>query len=75
MLDIVPKMLPAAAAIAVASLSMFNVGYFWKIGLHFLDQPFVASQRSSISPPYAMIDPTGGSGMANCSERGEASCL
>jgi hypothetical protein len=36
MLDVVAKMLPAAATIAVASLSMFNVGYFWKIGLHFL---------------------------------------
>src|SRR5262249_22934535 len=32
----IAKMLPAAATIAVASLSMFNVGYFWKIGLHFL---------------------------------------
>jgi len=36
MLDVVGKMLPAAATIAVASLSMFNVGYFWNIGLHFL---------------------------------------
>ena len=36
MLDVVAKMLPAAATIAVASLSMFNVGYFWNIGLHFL---------------------------------------
>jgi hypothetical protein len=35
-LDIVARTLPAAATIAVASLSIFNVGYFWKIGLHFL---------------------------------------
>jgi len=36
MLDIVARILPAAAAIAFASLSVFNVGYFWNIGLHFL---------------------------------------
>jgi hypothetical protein len=36
MLDIVARIWPAAATIVVASLSMFNVGYFWKIGLHFL---------------------------------------
>lgn len=36
MLDIVARILPAAATIAFASLSTFNVGYFWKIGLHFL---------------------------------------
>src|SRR5262249_13689158 len=36
MLDIVARILPAAATIAFASLSVFNVGYFWKIGLHFL---------------------------------------
>src|SRR5262245_28437422 len=36
MLDIVARILPAAATLAFASLSTFNVGYFWKIGLHFL---------------------------------------
>ena len=36
MLDIVARLLPAAATIVFASLSAFNVGYFWKIGLHFL---------------------------------------
>src|SRR5262249_30460652 len=36
MLDIVARLLPVAAAIAFASLSVFNVGYFWNIGLHFL---------------------------------------
>jgi hypothetical protein len=36
MLDIVARILPVAATIAVASLAVFNVGYFWKIGLHFL---------------------------------------
>jgi hypothetical protein len=36
MLDIVARILPVAATVAVASLAVFNVGYFWKIGLHFL---------------------------------------
>jgi hypothetical protein len=36
MLDIVARILPAAATVAFASLSTFNVGYFWDIGLHFL---------------------------------------
>jgi len=36
MLDIVARILPVAATIAVASLAAFNVGYFWKMGLHFL---------------------------------------
>src|SRR6266566_410178 len=36
MFDIVARILPAATTITFVSLSMFNVGYFWKIGLHFL---------------------------------------
>src|SRR5262249_16306285 len=36
MLDVVARILPAASAIAVAALTIFNVGYFWRIGIHFL---------------------------------------
>jgi hypothetical protein len=36
MLDVVARILPAASAIAIAALTIFNVGYFWRIGIHFL---------------------------------------
>src|SRR5262249_4219801 len=36
MLDLVARILPVASAIAVAALTIFNIGYSWRIGLHFL---------------------------------------
>ena len=36
MWDIVARILPAASTIAVVALSIFNVGYFQKLGVHFL---------------------------------------
>jgi len=36
MLDVVARILPAASTIAIAALTIFNVGYFWRIGIHFL---------------------------------------
>lgn len=36
MLDNIGKSIPAISLAAVAVLSVFNVGYFWNIGLHFL---------------------------------------
>src|SRR4051794_16354740 len=36
MLEKIGKYLPAISLLALASLSFFNIGYFWRIGLHFL---------------------------------------
>jgi hypothetical protein len=36
MLDNISKATPAITLIAVAAFSIFNIGYFWKVGIHFL---------------------------------------
>ncbi len=36
MLDKFNKYIPAISLLAIAALSVFNVGYFWRIGVHYL---------------------------------------
>jgi hypothetical protein len=36
MLDQFTRFVPAISLLAAAALSVFNVGYFWRIGLHYI---------------------------------------